>query len=257
MGFEHLKVESGDRIGWIEYWRPPLNAFNWEMLLEVPKALAQLLNDSDTRVIIFASALEKYFSTGADLKVFQAISPDDLRRWVETCHSLVLQMRAAQKPLLACINGIAVGGGLEIVLHCDVRFAANDAKLGQPEINIAFIPPVGATQAYGRLLGRSRALRFLYEGSPVSAQEALEMGLVDFVVPADRLRAETAAYAVTLAKKPAGTLAVIRNCITVGMERPFEEALRLELDAAIALGSSRDFAEGLQAFLEKRTPKWE
>ena len=159
MSFQHLRVETSDRIGWIEYYRPPLNAFNWEMLYEVPRALTQLLNDPNTRVIVFASALEKYFSTGADLKVFQAMGPGDLRRWVETCHSLVLQMRAAGKPLLASINGTAVGGGLEMVLHCDLRFAANDAKLGQPEINIAFIPPVGATQAYGRLLGRSRALR--------------------------------------------------------------------------------------------------
>jgi enoyl-CoA hydratase/carnithine racemase len=257
MSFNHLKVESSDRIGWIEYRRPPLNAFNWEMLHEVPKALTQLLNDPDTRVIIFASAVEKYFSTGADLKVFQAMGPGDLRLWVETCHSLVLQMRAAQKPLLAAIHGTAVGGGLEMVLHCDVRFAARDAKLGQPEINIAFIPPVGATQALGRLLGRSRALRYLYEGTSVSAQEALEMGLVDFVVPADRLREEAAAYAAALAKKPAGTLATIRRCITEGIERPFEEALGLELEAAIALGGSRDFAEGLQAFLEKRAPKWE
>lgn len=257
MSFQHLKVESGDRVGWIEYRRPPLNAFNWEMLYKVPQALTQLLNDPDTRVIVFASALEKYFSTGADLKVFQAMGLGDLRRWVETYHSLVLQMRAAQKPLLASINGTAVGGGLEMVLHCDLRFAANDAKLGQPEINIAFIPPVGATQAYGRLLGRSRALRFLYEGAPVSAQEALEMGLVDFVVPADRLRAETTAYALELAKKPARTLAAIRGCITAGLERPFEDALRIELEAAVELGGSQDFAEGLQAFLEKRAPKWE
>jgi 1,4-dihydroxy-2-naphthoyl-CoA synthase len=146
MSFQDLKVETSDRVGWIEYRRPPLNAFNWEMLYEVPKALTQLLDDSDTRVIVSASALEKYFSTGADLKVFQAMGPGDLRRWVENCHSLVLQMRSAEKPLLASINGTAVGGGLEMVLHCDLRFAANDAKLGQPEINIAFIPPVGATQ---------------------------------------------------------------------------------------------------------------
>ncbi len=257
MSFEYLRVESSERIGWIEFRRPPLNAFNWEMLHEVPKALAQLLNDADIRVIVFASGLEKYFSTGADLKVFEAMSQDDIRLWVEKCHSLVLQMRAAQKPLLAAIHGTAVGGGLEIVLHCDVRFVADDTKLGQPEINIAFIPPVGATQALGRLLGRSRALRFLYEGTLVSAQEALEMGLVDFVVPADQLRAETKAYAATLAKKPAGALAAIRRCITAGIERPFEEGLGIEMDAAVALGGSRDFAEGLRAFIEKRTPKWE
>ncbi|GIX48778.1 MAG: hypothetical protein KatS3mg131_2989 [Candidatus Tectimicrobiota bacterium] len=257
MSFKNLRVGSSDRVGWIEFRRPPLNAFNWEMLHEVPKALTQLLNDSDIRVIVFASALEKYFSTGADLKVFEAMSQDDIRLWVESCHSLVLQMRGAQKPLLAAIHGTAVGGGLEIVLHCDVRFVADNAKLGQPEINIAFIPPVGATQALGRLLGRSRALRFLYEGTLVSAQEALEMGLVDVVVPADRLRAETQAYAAALATKPAGALAAIRRCITAGIERPFEEGLGIEMDAAVALGGSRDFAEGLQAFLEKRAPKWE
>jgi enoyl-CoA hydratase/carnithine racemase len=257
MSFEHLIVRSSDRIGWIEFHRPPVNAFNWEMLYEVPEALTQLLNDSDICVIVFASALEKHFSSGADLKVFEAMSQDDIRIWVESCHSLVLQMRTAQKPLLAAIHGTAVGGGLELVLHCDVRFVAEGAKLGQPEINIAFIPPVGATQALGRLLGRSRALRFLYDGTLVSAQEALEMGLVDFVVSAERLRAEMEAYAASLAKKPAGALAAIRRCITVGIERQFEEGLGIEMDAALALGGSRDFREGLQAFIEKRAPKWE
>ena len=257
MEYAHLKVDSTDRVGWIEYRRPPRNAFNWEMIRELPIALDELLSTSDVRVIVVASALDRYFSTGADLEVFQGMTQEDVALWVTTCHSLVRQMRAAQKPLLAAIHGTAVGGGLEIALHCDVRFAAHDAKLGQPEVNIGFIPPVGGTQALARLLGRPRALRLLYEGNLVSADEALDMGLVDFVVPAERLRAQVREYASALGRKPAPTLAAIRRCITQGLESTFDEGLRIEFDAATALGGHRNFAEGVNAFLAKRAPRWE
>jgi len=257
MTYEFLKTGVEERVAWIEYQRPPLNAIDWKMLGEIPTALDAFLHDSGVRVIVFASALEKYFSTGADLHVFQAMGQEDMRKWVQTCHSLVRQIRQAQKPLLAAIHGTAVGGGLEIVLHCDVRFAAASARLGQPEINIAFIPPVGTTQSLSRLLGRPRALRFLYEGTLVSAEEAREMGLVDFVVPLERLRQEVQAYGAALARKPAQALAAIRRCITAGLEMPVEDALAMELEAAVHLAGTHDFSEGLSAFREKRPPKWE
>src|SRR5712692_6772285 len=119
MTYEFLKTGVEERVAWIEYQRPPLNAIDWKMLGEIPDALLQ---DDGVRVIVFASALEKYFSTGADLKVLQAMGREDMLKWVQTCHSIVRQLRGAQKPLLAAIHGTAVGGGLEIVLHCDVRF---------------------------------------------------------------------------------------------------------------------------------------
>jgi enoyl-CoA hydratase/carnithine racemase len=256
MTYEFLKTRVEERVGWIEYQRPPLNAIDWKMLGEIPSALDACLRDPGVRVIVFASALEKYFSTGADLKVLQAMGREDMRKWVQTCHSIVRQLRGAQKPLLAAIHGTAVGGGLEIVLHCDVRFAAESARLGQPEINIAFIPPVGTTQSLSRLLGRPRALRFLYEGTLVSAEEAREIGLVDFVVPPERLREEVQAYGAALARKPAEALAAIRSTITMGLEMPYEEALSLELEAAVHLAGTPDFSEGLRAFFEKRPPKW-
>lgn len=257
MSYEFLKTHVEERVGWIEYQRPPLNAIDWKMLGEIPAALDAFLHDPGVRVVVFASALEKYFSTGADLKVLQAMRPEDMRRWVETCHSIVRQVRGSEKPLLAAIAGTAVGGGLEIVLHCDVRFAAANARLGQPEINIGFIPPVGTTQSLSRLLGRPRALRFLYEGTLVSAEEARAMGLVDFVVPPEKLREEVQAYAAALAGKPANALAAIRRCITAGLEMPYEEALALELEAAVHLAGTPDFAEGLRAFFEKRPPRWQ
>jgi len=256
MTYEFLKIHVEDRVAWIEYRRPPLNAIDWTMLREIPTALDTLLADSDVRVIVFASALEKYFSTGADLRVFEAMKQEEMREWVQTCHALVRQIRQARKPLLSAIHGTAVGGGLEIVLHCDVRFAAADARLGQPEINIGFIPPVGTTLSLSRLLGRSRALRFLYEGTLISAEEAERIGLVDFVVQPERLREEVQSYAAALARKPAEALAAIRRCITLGPDMPFEDALAMELEAAVHLSGTPDFSEGIRAFREKRPPKW-
>ena len=256
MTYDFVRVRAEARVGWLEYNRPPVNAFHWGMLREVPRALTSLLDDPDVRVVVFGSALEKYFSTGADLRLFQRMDQAGIRAWVETCHDLVRRMRASPKPLLAAIQGTAVGGGLEMALHCDVRFAASDARLGQPEINIGFIPPVGATQALARLLGRSRALRFLYDGALVGAEEAQAMGLVDVVVPPQLLRRAVQEYAEALVRKPARALAAIRRCITVGVDLPFDDGLAIEHAEAEALGGTADFHEGLDAFIAKRPPRW-
>jgi enoyl-CoA hydratase len=257
MSYQHLNVRTENRVGWIEYNHPPLNAFNWEMLREVPAALEDLLNNAAVRVIVFASAIEKYFNVGADLKVFDGISTEEMTEWISICHTIVTKMRRAQKPLLAAIRGVATGGGLEMVLHCDIRFAANDARLGQPEIHIGFIPPVGTTQSLVRLIGRPRALRYLYEGTLVSAEEALAMGLVDMLYPPEELHAEVQTYAESLAKKPAQVLAAIRRTVTEGGAMSFDEGLKMEYDTAVKLAETKDFAEGIRAFLEKREPKWE
>ncbi|UCD31381.1 MAG: enoyl-CoA hydratase/isomerase family protein [Desulfobacterales bacterium] len=257
MNYQYLAVETKDQVGWIKYNRPPINAFNWEMLREVPAALKALLKDPKVRVIVFASAIEKYFSTGADLQVFNGIGTKDMEEWVSICHDLVIRMRRANKPLLAAIRGVAAGGGLEMVLHCDIRFAAADARLGQPEINIGFIPPVGTTQSLVRLLGRPRALKYLYEGTLVSAKEALDMGLVDLIYPSERLHEEVQTYANSLAQKPAQALAAIRRTITEGGEMPFEEGMKIEYESAVKLAGTRNFSEGISAFLEKREPDWD
>lgn len=254
--YQFLRVAVRNRVGWMEYDRPPVNAFHWEMLREVPRALDALLADTAVRVVVIGSTLEEYFSTGADLRVFREMDEEGLVRWVELCHDIVRRMRASPKPLLAAVSGVAVGGGLEIALHCDVRFAASDARLGQPEINIGFIPPVGATQALARLLGRPRALRFLYDGSLLVAEEARAIGLVDLVAPTEELRPVAQDYAEELARKPARALAAIRRCVTEGIDQPFERGLAIEREEAIALGATRDFREGVNAFLGKRAPRW-
>ena len=117
MNFKYLNLLIENRVGWVEYNRPPINAFHWEMLCEVPAALEELLQDQEVRVIVIASAIEKYFSTGADLRIFDGIGKKGMEEWASICHGLVSLMRMSNKPLLAAICGVATGGGLEMVLH--------------------------------------------------------------------------------------------------------------------------------------------
>ena len=243
-------------VGWLEFNRPPVNAFTREMVDETHDAIAAALGDPEVRVLVLASAIPRYFSAGADLHVFKDIGQDGMRRWAERCHEIVRLLRGSPKPLLAAINGTAVGGGLEMTLHCDLRFAATDASLGQPEINIGFIPPIATTQALARLIGRPRAIRYLYEGGLGQATEALQWGLVDELVEPGPLRARVQAYGEELTTRSPTALAAIRRTVTLGGGMTFEDGMAFELDTVVGLAATPDFAEGVDAFLAKRQPKW-
>jgi enoyl-CoA hydratase len=254
--FQFIRVHVDARVAWLEFNRPPVNAFNREMVEEVREAIVAAIANPEVRVLVLASALNAYFSAGADLHVFAGMKARDMRTWVAMCHDIARLLRSSPKPLLAAINGTAVGGGLEMALHCDLRFTAANVKLGQPEISIAFIPPIATTQTLARLLGRPKAIRYLYEGVLVDTDEALRWGLVDEVVEPDHLRRRVQGYAENLASKPAAALAAIRQTITLGGGMSFEDGMALELETATALADTADFAEGVDAFLNKRPPKW-
>ena len=249
-------LEPRNGVGWISFDRPPVNAFTRAMLDATHDAIANALADPAIRVVVLASAVERYFSAGADLQAFRDMKGPQMRDWALRCHDVVRLLRGSAKPLLAAINGTAVGGGLEMTLHCDLRFAARDARLGQPEINIGFIPPIATTQALVRLVGRPRAIRYLYEGGLVPAEQALSWGLVDELVDPAALHAHVQAYAEQLAAKSPAALAAIRRTVTLGGGMTFEDGLALELDAVVALADGPDFAEGVDAFLAKRPPRW-
>jgi len=255
-GFEFIRLQVSARVAWLEFNRAPVNAFNREMVLEVRDAIAATLTDPEVRVLVLASPIPGYFSAGADLHEFEGMKAREMRGWVSICHEIARLLRSSPKPLLAAIHGTAVGGGLEMALHCDLRFAASDVKLGQPEIRIAFIPPIATTQALARLIGRPRAIRYLYEGRLLGAAEALTWELVDEVVEPDDLRRRVQHYAEDLAAKPAAALAAIRRTITLGGGISFEDGMALELETATALADTPDFAEGVDAFLNKRVPRW-
>ena len=252
--FVRFTVER--HVGWLEYDRPPVNAFTREMVDETHETIAAALADRDVHVLVLASAVEKYFSAGADINVFKGMTGEGARSWTERCHAIVRLLRDSPKPLLAAINGTAVGGGLEMTLHCDLRFAARDARFGQPEIKIGFIPPIATTQALVRLIGRPRTLRYLYDGTLVAAAEALQWGLVDELVEPAGLRERVQAYGEGLAAKSPAALAAIRRTVTLGGGMTFADGMKLELDTVVALADTPDFAEGVDAFLAKRPPVW-
>lgn len=251
-----VRLTVDRHVAWLEFNRPPVNAFTHQMVDETHDAIATALADPSVRVLVLASAVPGYLSAGADLNVFKGMKADGMRQWATRCHDIVRLLRGSAKPLLAAINGTAVGGGLEMTLHCDLRFAASDAKLGQPEIRIGFIPPIATTQALARLIGRSRAIRYLYEGGLVPAAEALQWGLVDELVDSAGLRARVQAYGEELAAKSPAALAAIRRTITLGGGLAFEDGMALELETVAALADTADFAEGVDAFLTKRPPVW-
>jgi enoyl-CoA hydratase/carnithine racemase len=256
MAFKFIDLDVQGPVGWYRFNREPRNSVHWEMLYELIPAFEALLTDSEVRAIVIASAQEGYFNTGADVGALKGVEADRMRDWVRETHALARLLRNASKPVLAAINGVAVGGGLEMTLHADLRFAAADARLGQPEVNIGFIPPVGGTQGLVRLVGRSHAFRMLYGGQLMDAEEAHEIGLVDYIVSPDSLEGEVQAYGEMLATKPANTLTAIRRCLVDGAGGTFAEGLVVERDQAFALVDHPNFQEGVISFTEKRRPKW-
>lgn len=251
-----IRSSTVRHVGWLEFNRPPVNAFTHLMVDQTHDAIVAGLADPEVRVLVLASAVDAYFSAGADLNVFRGMTQDGMRQWATRCHDIVRLLRGSPKPLLAAINGTAVGGGLEMTLHCDLRFAAANARLGQPEIRIGFIPPIATTQALARLIGRPRAIRYLYDGGLVPAAEAQGWGLLDELVEPTGLRDRVQAYAEELAAKSPAALAAIRRTVTLGGGLTFEQGMAYELEAVTELAGTADFAEGVDAFLAKRSPTW-
>ncbi len=256
MSFRYIRVEACRGVGRYCFNRAPRNAVDWDMLEELTPAFETLRDRDDVKVIVIASMVERYFSSGADISAFAAVRDEQMVAWIDLTQRLAALIRDCPKPVLAAINGVAVGGGLEMTFHADLRFAASDARLGQPEINIGFIPPIAGTQGLVRLVGRSMAFRLLYEGTLIDATTAKEIGLVDFVVPPEKLADEVQAYGEMLAAKPANTLAAIRRCLIDGGATSFVEGAQIEREQAVSLAGHANFREGVSAFLEKREPEW-
>ena len=244
-------------IGYITLDKPPANSYDRAMVEEFGEAVREADADDAVKGVILHSASEKFFSAGADVKAFMASSPEDNLAMVETSHEALGHIAQIPKVFVALIQGHALGGGLELALACDLRFAAQgDFKLGVPEVTLGLLPGNGGTQRLSRLIGPSRALELMLTGRQVSPDEALELGIVNRVVPAAEAEAETRSFAEQLAGGATKAIGNIKRAVWEGVDRPLREGLARERELVGELFRSDDAREGLGAFLEKREPAW-
>jgi enoyl-CoA hydratase len=253
-----VRVEVGDGVSLVTVDRPEkLNALNAEVLDGLRSAFEAARDDAAVRAVILTGAGDKAFIAGADISVLSALpSAEEGRRLAAQGQALTLLMESLGKPVIAALNGYALGGGCELALACTVRIAAEGARLGQPEVKLGIVAGYGGTQRLPRLVGPGRALELLLAGDPIDAAEALRIGLVNRVVPKEKLIDEARALARKLAA--AGPLAVKATLEAVhrGAGLPLPEALALEADLFGFIATSADAKEGTRAFLEKRPPSF-
>lgn len=252
--YKALKIEREAQLAWLILNRPGrLNAINNEMRLELPRALTELAEDPDVRVIIIKGAGDRAFSVGADITEFGG----EVRPYlVVELGEVFSAPQKCPKPVIAAIDGFALGGGLELALACDFRIATKRSELGQPEIHLGLIPGGGGTQRLVRLIGLSRAKELVMLGERISAERALEIGLIDRVVENEQFEREVRAFAGKLASGPPIAIRLAKQIMNAGAEAPLEAALLMEREAFGLLFSTEDKLEGVNAFLMKKKPEF-
>jgi enoyl-CoA hydratase len=229
-----------------------MNALDQPTLTELNDRLAELATDAGTHVVVLTGAGERAFVAGADIKAMAEMDVDEARAWGELGHAVASLLETMPKPTIAAVNGFALGGGCELALACDVRYASTNAKLGQPEVSIGIIPGWGGTQRLPRVVGIGAAKELILSGRLVDAEEALRIGLVNAVFPPAELMERTLELARTFAVKSPLVLAAIKE--TTG--RTFYGDLGAEAEAFATLFGSEDQSEGMRAFIEKREPRF-
>lgn len=255
MAFSHLIVQDHAAVRRITLNRPDkLNALNRATLDELHLAFEAAGNDPQVRVVVLTGAGPKAFVAGADIAEMAGLSVLQARDFSRHGQALMQRIEGLGKPVLAMINGFALGGGLELALACHLRIAADTAKLGQPEVNLGLIPGFGGTQRLLRLVGRGPALELCLLGQPVDAARAASLGLVTRVVPADALEAHTQALAEQLAAAAPQALRGVLDAVLIGGECPLDAALDYETQAFAIAFSTDDMKEGTRAFLDRRKP---
>jgi enoyl-CoA hydratase len=261
MDFQAILYQSRDQIAFITFNRPEsLNAMNRQMTRELVDVCQQVEEDSGIRIAIYTGAGEKAFSAGMDLKerAETSFSPIE-RRQQKLTNKIYTQARAVAaitKPTIAAIRGYCVGGGLEFALACDLRVAAEDAKLGLTEVRRGIIPGAGGTQRLTRAVGVTKAMEMCLTGDTVSGLEAKSLGLVNNAVPSADVLKTAEDLAGRILKGAPMSVAFIKEAIKTGVELPLEEGLRLEADLSALIGITEDAKEGPRAFAEKRPPVW-
>jgi enoyl-CoA hydratase len=257
MSFDNVLVETGDKSAVVTVNRPDkLNALNDKTVAELDAAFQALGADASVRGVILTGAGEKAFVAGADISELSTQSPIDGKDRSVRGQRVLDRIERLGKPVIAAVNGFALGGGCELALACHVRVASDNARLGTPEVKLGIMCGYAGTQRLPRLIGRGRALEMLLTGEMVDAQEALRIGLVNKVVPRASLLEEAHALLDKMIANGPLSLRFTLDAVTAGLEMPMDEA---ELHEATLFGlicTSEDMKEGTRAFLEKRPPQF-
>ncbi|HEU5183833.1 MAG TPA: enoyl-CoA hydratase-related protein [Gemmatimonadaceae bacterium] len=257
MPFQNITLDVSDRVATLTVNRPDkLNALNDLTIAELGQAIEEIRAREDVGGAILTGAGSKAFVAGADIAELSKQGPLDGRDRARRGQHLLRRIETSPKPIIAAVNGFALGGGCEIAMACHVRIAAETARFGQPEVKLGISPGYGGSQRLPRLVGQGRALELILTGEMIDAREAYRIGLVNTVVaPGDLLRVAREMLLKMLANGPVA-LALSIEAVVRGVELPLEEALLLEADQFGLLAATDDMREGMSAFLEKRPPRF-
>jgi enoyl-CoA hydratase/carnithine racemase len=252
MAYETLLLTREDGFAVITLNRPPANAISEELIRELNAALNELRDDATVRALIITGAGDRIFCGGADLG--SAFSGGDVEAFIRFGNSVMRKMERFPKPIIAAINGHAMGGGCEIAMACHLRLLKETARMGQTESNLGIIPGYGGTQRLPRLIGRTKALEFLLLGTQIPAAECLSLGLVNRLSKEGETLDDAKALARQLAARAPLATAASLEAVDEGLEAPMARSIDVEIDAFMPTLRSEDAAEGIQAFFAKRPP---
>ena len=256
MNLTKTLLEKRNRVCIIRIDRPDvLNAIDDDVLAELAKIFTDINDDGNIRCVIITGAGPKAFSAGGDIAQEERKGCLDGYHFIKSFNTVSDLIEHFRAPVIAAINGYCLGGGLEIALACDIRIAAENAKLGSPEVELGLLPGAGGTQRLPRTIGMSQAKLWMFTGDRYTAQRCLELGAVDLVVPADRLMDEAMALAEKLASKAPMSIRYIKTLVREGMQTDLQRAQQMEASMAAHLFTTHDKAEACRAFLEKRPHK--
>jgi 3-hydroxypropionyl-coenzyme A dehydratase len=249
---QYLKVERDEDVVQITISRQDkLNAMNLDVMDEFISLLDNLEKDS-SRVIVITGEGPKAFSAGADIEYMSNIGPTEAEKYALRGHEVLNRIEKLEKPVIAAVNGYALGGGCELALSCDIRFASPNAQLGQPEVTLGICPGWGGTQRLLRIVGPARAKDLIFSGRKIMAEEALSMGLINRIFPSESLLSETKAYAKVLSKNSSFAIGISKMLVNRGTDANLDTGLKLEIYSWAVCFSTKEREERMRKFIEKK-----